>query len=645
VVPACWLLPGYRAWAVLVVLFLLVLAAPAGAHVLPENAAATHAYLVATNSFEEMEVAGLPREIAAREAVAAGISGECPSILTNAPPHEEVFGFGLTGPASHAGLSPRAQGEKHRQSEQLGGLKLELSLALAGSRTQAGREAALTLIRALTPLKWSNREITLLLHLTIEGVKEELDVLAPPACADMKAWVASGYKALSPASKEVASRSETLLKRAFEFFGLVTQIHIQPFPKNLVPYENTADRALARHSEALTVQLKKGRETQHGIVKRLEAAVGLPPTKARKLKRPATKSVVIARGRTAAGGSFVAKAEPPPHGLRGRHCTVEVSITEPSHPSGGLLELLNGSSPERCLSRSARVAAAQSVHCDAGLLTVEAGLPATVTSVRLLLSDNRTVTSKAIRVPRRLGGPEGLYYQVVRGPSPIPVSLTELDAHGNTLAVLKLPAVVECTKKEKNYFPGGIVQLAHGSLPQGPSFKIRAERYRELGHIHFKLKFTASNEESLTGPGGGDFLESTGAAEAEGVSSVFSGRPIQSSQTFERQTSSGCLPQPYAIIYGLLRAPRDTVFARVSGTLVALNNIVIPARLHAGGVLAYHSRKGHHRNMRRRSGSPKLKHAFQPATARTHHRSRPTARGATLSKWWDDVSVKYVRMQ
>jgi hypothetical protein len=569
-----------------VFLVLAGVAVPASAHASSENAAATHAYLIATNRFEETEVADLPQETAAREAAAAGISGECTGILTNAPPHEEVVGFGLTGPA-RAGLSPRAEGERRRQSRQLGDLKLELSLALADSRTQAGREAALALVHTLTPLKWSNPKITLLLHLTVEDVQEELDIPAPSVCADMKAWVASAYKALSPASKELASRSETVLKRAFELLALVTQGATQLFPKNLVPYENVADSALARHSEALTVQLKKGRETQESIVKRLEATVGLPPTKVREVKRPAKKRVVIARGRTAAGGSFVARAEPPPHGLRGSHCTVEVSITEPSRPTGGLLELLGGNSPERCLSRSAHVAAGQSVHCDAGLLTVEADLPATVTSVRLLLGDKRTIASKAIRVPRRLGGPAGLYYQVVRGPSPIPVSLTELDAHGNTLAVLKLPAVVECTKKEKNYVPGGIVHLAHGSLPQGPSFKIRAERYRELGHIHFKLNFTASNEETLTGAGGGDLLESTGAAEAEGVSLAFSGRPVQAPQAFVRQTSSGCVPQPYAIIYGLLRAPRDTVLARVSGKLVALKEVAIPARLHAGGVLAY----------------------------------------------------------
>jgi hypothetical protein len=572
-----------------VLLALVGVAAPASAHTSPENAAATHAYLIAANKFAEAEIADLPQEIAAWEAVAAGISGECPGILTNAPPHEDVSGFGgLIGPASRPGLTARAEGERNRQSRQLGDLKFELSLELADSRTQAVREAKLALIQALAPLKWSNGKITVLLHLTVEDIQEELGTAAPPVCPDMKAWVASGYKTLSPASKGLESVSETLLKRTFELLALGTQFHTQPFPQNLAPYENAADRELARHTEALTLQLKKGGETQDGIVKHLEATVGLPPTapEVKRPKRPAKKPVVIARGRTAAGGSFVATAAPASHGLRGSHCTAEVSIAEPSRPSGGLLELLNGNSPDRCLSRRAHVAPEQSVHCDAGLLTVEADLPAKVIGVRLLLGDNRTIASKAIRVPRRLGGPAGLYYQVVRGPSPIPVSLTELDAHGNTIAVLKLPAVVECTKKLVKYFPGGLVELAHGNLPAGPSFSIHAERYRELGHIHFKLKFTASNEESLTNSGGG-LLERTGEAEGEGIPLVFTGRRIQQPQAFERQTSSGCVPQPYAIIYGILRAPGDTVLARVSGKLVALNKVAIPARLHAGGVLAY----------------------------------------------------------
>jgi hypothetical protein len=552
--------------------------ASASARVSPENAAATHAYLVATVSYEEAELASLQQEIAAREAVAAGISGECPGVLTGAPPHEETLGFGLIGPTSQPVPSARAQGERNRQSRQLGDLKLELSFALAYSHTQADREATLALIRALTPLRWSNPRITLLVHVTVELTEEGLDVPALPVCADMKAWVASGYKTLSPASKELASRSEALLKRVFELVALATQINPQPFPKDLTPYENATDRSLASRSEALTARLNKGSETQADVLKHLEATVGLPAAEAAKVEPAERKPVVIGRGKTAAGGSFVARAEPRTRGQRALGC-VFVTITEPSrHQSEGLLGPLFGEDTDRCLSRS-HVEADPAVHCDSGLLTIEANLLRTARSVRLLLSNGDTITSPAIRLPARLGGPAGLYYQVVRGPSPIPVSLTELDAEGRTLTVLKLPAVVECTKHPVKYFPGGIVRLAHGSLPQGPSFTIRGEGYRKLGADHFELKLEVSNEELLFGGGGeGGSLEGGlegGLAISNGV------------QVFEPRDSSGCLPQPYAIVYGLLKAARDTVVARVSGALVPLRKVVIPARLHPGGVLVY----------------------------------------------------------
>jgi hypothetical protein len=552
---------------------------PASAHVsrknvARENAAATHAYLTASVSFEETELANLPQQIAAKEAVATGISGECAGVLTDAPPHEEVLGFGFVGPASKTRPNARAEGERRRQSRQLGDLKTELSFALDDSRTQADHEADEAFIGGLTPLKWSNARITILFHVIAEEAQEELDSPVPAVCADMKAWVASGYKTLSPASKEVGSRLEAGLKRVFELIALLARTPVKTLTHILAPYENAADRALARRSEALTAQLKKVSETQAAILKRLEATAGLPPATAPKPKPAKRKPVVIGRGKTAAGGSFVARAEPPTHAQASLGC-VFVTIEEPSRPQGkGLFEIFSSEGIDRCLSRS-HLEPEPAVHCNSGLLTVEANLLSKTRSVTLLLSDGDTITSPAILLPAHLGGPAGLYYQVVRGPSPIPVSLTELDAEGRTLTVLKLPAVVECTKHPIKYFPGGIVQLAHGSLPQGPSFTIRGEGYRKLGADHFELKLKVSNEELLFGGGGeGGSLEG-GVALPNGV------------RVLEPQASSGCLPEPYAIVYGLLKAPRDTVLARVSDTLVPLRKVAIPGRLHPGGVLVY----------------------------------------------------------
>lgn len=572
---------AYTSCAALLALALASAIAPTSAaassgNAAAENAAATHAYLVAANGYEETELANLLQENAAREAIATRISGECAGVLTNAPPHEEVSGFGLVGPGTGAAQSARAEGERRRQSRQLGDLKLELSLALDDSHTEADREAEVTLIRTLTPLKWSNPELTFLVRTVAAVAKEELEIPAPPVCADMTAWVASAYKMLSPASKEVASRSETLLKRSFELLTLAAQADVQPVPKLLAPYENAADRALVRHTEALDAQLRKGSDPRADVQKRVEAAVGLPATKVTKVERPTSKPVVIARGKTAAGGSFVVQAERLSRSAGRSGCTVDITISEPSRPSVGLLEILSGEGTGRCLSRS-HVDPEPAVHCNSGLLAVEANLLPTTRSVRLLLSNGDTITSPAIRVPARLGGPAGLYYQVVRGPAPIPVSLTELDAQGSTLTVLTLPAVVECTRHPVKYFPHGIVSLVHESPPHIPAFTIRAERYRKLGTVHFELKLEVSNEEELSGNGGGGFVE---VRIEEGVNA-------RGRRAFEPKSSSGCQPQPYVIIYGLLEAPRDTVLVRVSGSLVPLRTVAIPTRLHAGGALAY----------------------------------------------------------
>ena len=104
------------------------------------------------------------------------------------------------------------------------------------------------------------------------------------------------------------------------------------------------------------------------------------------------------------------------------------------------------------------------------------------------MSNGTQIVSRPVLVPRRLGGPDAFYYQAVRGPSPIPVSLIERDAHGHTLRVLKLQRIVGCSKHPLKYLPGGKRTLVRGQTPQGPAFSIVGERYRLFGRIHAQLK-------------------------------------------------------------------------------------------------------------------------------------------------------------
>lgn len=556
-------------------------AAPASVAATPKptatDRAATHAYLLATEAWDEAELANLPQSNAAVAAAAAQISSECPGVLTGAPPHEHELRIVLGSPPPNA----RAEGERHRESRQRDDLKAELSAALDDASKQSNRTAEQVLVGAIASLKWSNPAITEFLHITAEYIQEDLNASAPSVCADMRSWVASGYRTLAPASKEFKKRSEALIKRIFAAITSHILAHIKPFPQILAPYESVTDRALFQRTRSLTAQLRKDHKARDEADTRLEAAVGLPPPEIPQFERTAKKPTEVAHGRTAAGGHFVVLAERATQVPRFPHesgCNTNVTIEESARTHAeGFVGVSTGSS-ERCLSRS-HVTPEQKVECDSGQLTIEANLLPAARSVRLLLSNNRTITSPAIRVPARLGGPAGLYYQAVRGPSPIPVSLTELDAHGNQLTVLKLPAVVECAAKVRKYVHDGIVRLAHASLPQGPTFTIRAERYRELGRAHFELRLSESggDEELFGGENSGSFF------------SVSGGRfgPPGRKRVFSSQVSNGCKPQPYEIVYGVLKAPRDTVLARVSGKLVPLHVVGIPARLHAGGVLAY----------------------------------------------------------
>jgi hypothetical protein len=513
-------------------------------------------------------------------------------VLTGAPPSEPEPGDIISSgpPGSSTQTSARAQGEDQRQSRQRSEFQLEMAADLEGAAKQSDRNATTALIAALTPLRWSNPAINAISHAMLAILQEELNSPAPAVCADMHSWVASGYKTLSPASKEFEKRIEATIVHFFEVLAIDLKLHVKPLPQSLAPYEDAADKALALRTESLEALLSKDHRAHTDALTQLEAAVGIParkplPRRPHRIRKP----VVIDRGITAAGGRFFVRAERARsfkpitrrlrRAVRRAACTTEVTIEEPSRPdSGGLLSLFSGGGTDRCLSRY-HVTPEQKVTCNAGLLTVEANLLPAARSVRLLLSDKRTITSRAIRVPARLGGPAGLYYQVVRGPSPIPVSLTELDANGNHLTVLKLPAVVECAKKLRKVFPHGIVRLVHETPPEGPAFTIRAERYRELGHIHFELKLEEGGEEESFFSGGGG----VGRIEER----LEEGPPRGRAREFESKVSGGCSPQPHAIVYGLLRAPRDTVLARVSGSLVPLRKVAIPARLHAGGVLAY----------------------------------------------------------
>ncbi len=107
-------------------------AAPASAHesaaARAQNTAATHAYLLATVSVQETEVRNLAQSKAAIEGAAAHIAGECPGVLAGVPPSEqepETFSsqprtssprhHGRRTPPLQPALGPQARAVAHTQ--------------------------------------------------------------------------------------------------------------------------------------------------------------------------------------------------------------------------------------------------------------------------------------------------------------------------------------------------------------------------------------------------------------------------------------------------------------------------------------------------------------------------------------------------
>jgi hypothetical protein len=544
-------------------------AAGASVRVDPRDRAATHAYLVATYDYAKALLANASASRASFEAMASRIGGECPGVLAGAPTEtiETLFGSHRPAPSS------RQLGEANRERRQMSDLKSELSFALALALIEPDRQAVLADADAVRSLTWSDRTLTLLERAGAMERERELQATPPAVCADMRAWVTSGYRTLSPASKAFAREREAKASRLLHYLrraGSRQAIVTESATESLARYEGPAEQALARKIDRLESDWLGAVKPVEVLDRGLLSTLGEAPEPAPKVQEgPPKGSVVIGRGRTAAGGSYTIRLEP-----RQRHsppsCRLTVAISETDKGTFSVGE----SSSARCLSLSHPER--PRVNCNGGLLSIEAQTLPRARSVRLRLSNGRQITSRVAIVPPGRGGPTGLYYQVVRGPSPVPVSLSELDARGRVLRTVELRRVAECAAQPVHYLPGGLRTILRARAPGGPAFSIVGQHYRFQGHVYFDLSIELGEEANLGGADGS--IISVG-----NIGSSSGRRP----SPFSSQIEEGCRPHEYAVVYGLLKAPGDIVFARIAGALRPLRHVHIPASLHADGVLAY----------------------------------------------------------
>jgi hypothetical protein len=522
----------------------LVLAFAALCGSAPANAAsssdahATHAYLVAQYRLVTalLKEAGATRS--AESAAAARIARECPKVVSGMPPEPSLKSL-LLAP------SPRARGERARLSEQKLTIEEELGTAIAQPADSLNRPAEEAYAVEVRRLSWSNPAITSTLQAaTATSLKA---VSAPPFCADARAWAQSGYRDMSASSREFEALRAAQRNSDLEAVDLGSL---------LKPYENASDRTLIRKTNAIDNKLLAGAFAAVGMVFRLDRIVGFSQVGPKPAKR-----ITLGHGRTAAGTQFEVSSgsSGPLGGLGGSGChwTATVAYSRPGTP-----ETLIVGGPNNPICLSSPEYRHPALFCEVGVETIQTAVPTSVRSVRLVLADGRTIESRVVRVPRRDGGPAGIYAQEIRGSTSHAVSLIELDADGDTVLTINLPRY-RCVKPREApvEFPA-IKVLASGRTPTGEPFTIS----------------------TFGGVNGEPFLSvDTGLDPELNEPAIGPGK----AKAFPWSLTIGCSPHPYAILYGILAPPAKSVMARTSEGAVALNIVPVEPRVHANGPLVY----------------------------------------------------------
>jgi hypothetical protein len=500
------------------------------------DAKATHAYLLAQYRLATALLHQAARPSGLESAAAAQIARECSGVVSGMPQE----------PAStpRSELPPRVRGEYARVSQQTSTLEEELDAAVFQTRDSLDRPAEEAYAAEIRQLSWSNPAIASTLQAAITARLQAFSAPAPSFCADARAWAESGYRALSTASRQfAASQAARRGSRKAE-----------PSVETLIkPYENASDRTLIRKIKTVEYRLFASATAAVEMVLKLARTVGLVKTT---IKEP--KPITLGHGRTAAGTRFeISSGGSSLLSFRSCHRSAAISYSRPGAPE---ILIMGGPNNPICLSPPHYRHPAH--FCEAGIETIQTAVPPSVRTVKLQLADGQTIESRVIHLPRRHGGPTGIYAQEIAGSTSHAISLIELNASHNIVLTLELPQY-RCVKprKEPEELPT-ITKLASGRTPEGEPFTIST-----FGSLN--------GEPVLTVDAGVDPDLNEIAI------------PPQAPKAFPWSLSIGCAPHPYAILYGILAPPGKTVIAQTPQGAVPLNLVGVKPHLHAKGPLLY----------------------------------------------------------
>jgi len=198
--------------------------------------AATSGYLHAEYLFQQAAAKILPTAgVLSAEGLASTVGAECPGVVAGAP-----------------------------AGQQKSTLDLELVVAELRAVFAPLRPAVDRLAAETKRLRWDDRVLNRLVHANIAYGVSVLVAPSPSVCADMRAWVASGYRHV-PAEARRLEQSLSLADTE------------TPVRERMARYESPAERRLVRRTEAMT-QATSGAylPRYNATVAKVNAALGIP---------------------------------------------------------------------------------------------------------------------------------------------------------------------------------------------------------------------------------------------------------------------------------------------------------------------------------------------------------------------------------
>lgn len=171
----------------------------------PSDATATRTFLEAADAWSQSLAANAPASAASMQAFVQKVGAECPDVFRNSPTYEQLLRSRDSRRQQRRALKREVQQSKE--------LVEELAASLEAASMEPDRPATASLVATVTPLHWSEPEVTRSVRSGIARAQAQTEGPPPSICADIKSWVASGYKTLSASTRGFHER-EASLQRA-----------------------------------------------------------------------------------------------------------------------------------------------------------------------------------------------------------------------------------------------------------------------------------------------------------------------------------------------------------------------------------------------------------------------------------------------